>query len=67
MANLGDTVLALPHISHEVGKVISIAIKASDIILAAGEAPEDKRAEYLGSSCGKRPLHGLQRPGPRPS
>ena len=35
LANLGDTVLALPHLNHEVGKVISIAIKASDVILAA--------------------------------
>ena len=35
LANLGDTILALPRLNHEVGKVISIAIKASDVILAS--------------------------------
>ena len=39
LAQLGETTLALPHLGGEVGRVVSIAIRASDIILAS-ERPE---------------------------
>ena len=39
LAKMGETTLALPHLGGEVGRMVSIAIQASDIILAS-ERPE---------------------------
>ena len=39
LAKMGETTLALPHLGGEVGRTVSIAIQASDIILAS-ERPE---------------------------
>ena len=46
LARLGETILALPHLGQETGKVISIAIRASDIILASAK-PEKISARNI--------------------
>ncbi len=46
LARLGETILTLPHLGQETGKVISIAIRASDIILASAK-PEKISARNI--------------------